>query len=256
MTVTSSQPRPAKRMKPSNVRDIKQHFSADLSIPDLEHNTTVSPESGTTTPVMSSSCSMEEVHHSVQTESNVEDDFVRVDNRVLTVKCNIKMIQKRLSLKLEALPKAGLTRLSQGSVGRFHAEISPDCNQVALQELQREFQKESFRKLEVIGQFNLGFIIAKLDKDLFIIDQHASDEKYNFERLQKTTQLSHQKLVVPKKLQLSAANEILLQDHIDMFSKNGFTFSFNSDGVCVCVDILRIELLLGVQTLVITIAIS
>ena len=33
-------------------------------------------------------------------------------------------------------------------------------------------------------QFNLGFIIAGKDDDLFIIDQHATDEKFNFERLQ------------------------------------------------------------------------
>ena len=35
-----------------------------------------------------------------------------------------------------------------------------------------------------VGQFNLGFIVARLGSHLFIIDQHASDEKRNFERLQ------------------------------------------------------------------------
>ncbi len=50
--------------------------------------------------------------------------------------------------------------------------------------------------MKVVGQFNLGFIIAKLDNDLFIIDQHATDEKYNFEILQNTTTLASQKLVV------------------------------------------------------------
>jgi len=42
--------------------------------------------------------------------------------------------------------------------------------------------------MEVVGQFNLGFIVAKLNKDLFIVDQHAADEKYNFETLQRTTE--------------------------------------------------------------------
>lgn len=50
--------------------------------------------------------------------------------------------------------------------------------------------------MEVVGQFNLGFIIARLKSDLFIVDQHASDEKYNFEMLQKTTTISNQRLVV------------------------------------------------------------
>jgi DNA mismatch repair protein PMS2 len=38
--------------------------------------------------------------------------------------------------------------------------------------------------MAAVGQFNLGFIIARLGADLFIVDQHASDEKANFERLQ------------------------------------------------------------------------
>lgn len=50
--------------------------------------------------------------------------------------------------------------------------------------------------MDIIGQFNLGFIISRLCSDLFIIDQHATDEKYNFETLQKSTVISHQKLVV------------------------------------------------------------
>jgi DNA mismatch repair ATPase MutL len=33
-------------------------------------------------------------------------------------------------------------------------------------------------------QFNLGFIIARIGADVFILDQHACDEKFNFERLQ------------------------------------------------------------------------
>ncbi len=44
-------------------------------------------------------------------------------------------------------------------------------------------------------QFNLGFIIAKLERDLFIIDQHATDEKYNFEQLQQHTVIQSQKLI-------------------------------------------------------------
>lgn len=32
--------------------------------------------------------------------------------------------------------------------------------------------------MKVVGQFNLGFIIAELDGDLFVMDQHACDEKY------------------------------------------------------------------------------
>eukprot|EP00759_Apiculatamorpha_spiralis_P047326 PhF_6_TR43096/c0_g1_i1/m.65828/K10858/PMS2; DNA mismatch repair protein PMS2 len=40
-----------------------------------------------------------------------------------------------------------------------------------------------FCNMRVIGQFNLGFIVTEFRGDLFIIDQHAADEKRNFEDL-------------------------------------------------------------------------
>jgi len=52
-----------------------------------------------------------------------------------------------------------------------------------------------FKEMEIIGQFNLGFIITKLNSDIFMIDQHATDEKYNFEMLQQHTVLQGQKLI-------------------------------------------------------------
>ncbi|KAL5983775.1 hypothetical protein ACLOJK_017867 [Asimina triloba] len=62
-------------------------------------------------------------------------------------------------------------------------------------ELERFFRKEDFGRMKVIGQFNLGFIIGKIDQDLFIVDQHAADEKYNFECLSQSTILNQQPLL-------------------------------------------------------------
>ena len=58
------------------------------------------------------------------------------------------------------------------------------------------FSKDNFADMHILGQFNLGFIIAQLGSDLFIIDQHATDEKYNFEELQKHTVIQSQKLIM------------------------------------------------------------
>lgn len=49
--------------------------------------------------------------------------------------------------------------------------------------------------MEIIGQFNKGFIIVRLRSDLLIIDQHASDEKYNYERFQKKARIQTQRLI-------------------------------------------------------------
>lgn len=32
--------------------------------------------------------------------------------------------------------------------------------------------------MEIVGQFNLGFIIARVNDELYILDQHACDEKF------------------------------------------------------------------------------
>jgi hypothetical protein len=73
--------------------------------------------------------------------------------------------------------------------------------------LSRVIDKEDFKTMVPIGQFNKGFIIARRQRssggptqtgrvdDLFIVDQHASDEKYNFETLQQTTRVESQRLI-------------------------------------------------------------
>uniref|UniRef100_A0A668AT17 Mismatch repair endonuclease PMS2 n=1 Tax=Myripristis murdjan TaxID=586833 RepID=A0A668AT17_9TELE len=112
---------------------------------------------------------------------------------------------------------------------RFRAKINPGENQSAEDELKKEISKDMFKEMEIIGQFNLGFIITKLNSDIFMIDQHATDEKYNFEMLQQHTVLQGQKLIVPQKLHLTAVNENVLMENIEIFRKNGFEFLIDED---------------------------
>ncbi|KAK1961510.1 DNA mismatch repair protein MutL [Colletotrichum sublineola] len=102
--------------------------------------------------------------------------------------------------------------------------------------------KSDFAKMTIVGQFNLGFIIAVRnatrdgegnpsgDDELFIIDQHASDEKYNFERLQSTTVVQSQRLVHPKQLELTALEEEIVMENISALDVNGFKVSVDSSG--------------------------
>ncbi|KAJ4355148.1 ATP-binding mismatch repair protein [Ascochyta clinopodiicola] len=89
--------------------------------------------------------------------------------------------------------------------------------------------KADFNEMQVIGQFNLGFIIAvrpptstSPTSDLFIIDQHASDEKYNFERLSGSTVLVSQRLVHPHPLELTAVEEEIILANEHSLTANGF----------------------------------
>ncbi|KAG0210220.1 hypothetical protein BGX33_005033 [Mortierella sp. NVP41] len=134
----------------------------------------------------------------------------------------------------------------------------------AQQSLSRVISKVDFRRMKILGQFNKAFIVARLDNyanaeqeqddqqqhrhqlqdttkpkrhrqrrtllssDIFVIDQHASDEKYNFETLQAKTIFSTQRLFQPKKLHLTAQEEITVVDHMKMLNMNGFYLDYDS----------------------------
>ena len=97
--------------------------------------------------------------------------------------------------------------------------------------------KADFADMHIVGQFNLGFILAvrapsssSPNPDLFIIDQHASDEKYNFERLQANTVVQNQRLVQPHRLDLTAIEEEIVLDNTDALLKNGFRVEIDTSG--------------------------
>lgn len=85
--------------------------------------------------------------------------------------------------------------------------------------------------MRVVGQFNLGFIIAALDRDLYIIDQHASDEKYRYEILQRSTTIHQQPLVKPLSLELTAIEEMVILDNLSVFEAHGFFFQINREAM-------------------------
>ena len=89
-------------------------------------------------------------------------------------------------------------------------------------ELRRVLPRESFLRMEPLGQFNLGFIICRSGADLFIVDQHAADEKHRFETLQASTEIHTQRLIAPLPLSLTAADELTVLDHLHVFRRNGF----------------------------------
>ncbi|KAL9656509.1 hypothetical protein ABK040_005272 [Willaertia magna] len=105
---------------------------------------------------------------------------------------------------------------------KFKTNLLKHSKEECEKELTRTLNKEEFKKMEVIGQFNKSFIIGQLNDDLFILDQHACDEKYNYENLLEKTKFNVQPLVVPKTLDLSISERLLVIDNMEVFEKNGF----------------------------------
>lgn len=153
---------------------------------------------------------------------------------------------------------------AQAKVGTSASISSEADEQDVERELSRIIDKSDFGQMDIVGQFNRGFIIARrqtlraregeayslrddLD-DLFIIDQHAADEKYNFETLQQSTKIDSQKLfkfvtclktlayadrthvtLRPQPLELTAGDELLAMDNIEVLRNNGFEIAFDAD---------------------------
>uniref|UniRef100_A0A1B0CBD2 Putative dna mismatch repair protein n=1 Tax=Lutzomyia longipalpis TaxID=7200 RepID=A0A1B0CBD2_LUTLO len=171
----------------------------------------------------------------------LDDDVIDVDSVVNSYSSRAKirqMVQKlRVSVAEIREKSQQEAKAKQEAAGklpsmkrlRFKAKLNPGINDAAEEELSREIDKTSFARMKVIGQFNLSFIIARLDSDLFIIDQHATDEKYNFEQLQATEKIQSQPLVIPQSLELSAVKELQLMDNMEVFQRNGFHFSVDPE---------------------------
>jgi len=97
-------------------------------------------------------------------------------------------------------------------------------------ELRQVLHKDDFLSMQVIGQFNQGFIIVKWHGHLFIVDQHAADERYHFESLHKSQgELPCQPYVQPFTMHLSAEEEWLLLNHLDWIESWGFRFSVDME---------------------------
>ncbi|XP_051530578.1 mismatch repair endonuclease PMS2 [Myxocyprinus asiaticus] len=154
------------------------------------------------------------------------DSPVSIQKKTVLLQFSLQELSKRMQ-RLHAQQRENNDQ--EQKYRRFRAKISPGENQSAEDELKKEISKGMFKEMKIIGQFNLGFIITKIKSDLFIIDQHATDEKYNFEMLQQNTVLKGQRLIVPQNLQLPAVSETVLIENLEIFRKNGFDFLIDED---------------------------
>ena len=152
---------------------------------------------------------------------------------IQTIDASLEKIDRQLRILGESLEEL----LPQGSGGLQGEDYDADS---AEERLALTVSKEDFARMRIIGQFNLGFIIAARPAqslssrpplaELFIIDQHASDEKYNFERLQASTIVQNQRLVHPQDLDLTAIEEEIILENQNILLKNGFLLDIDESG--------------------------
>jgi DNA mismatch repair protein PMS2 len=87
-----------------------------------------------------------------------------------------------------------------------------------------QISKSDFARMRIIGQFNLGFILVELDGHLLIVDQHASDEIFNFHRYCDSMEIRTQRLLRPVKLEIDCADAEIIREpqHLATLKRCGF----------------------------------
>uniref|UniRef100_A0A0N5CBI4 MutL_C domain-containing protein n=1 Tax=Strongyloides papillosus TaxID=174720 RepID=A0A0N5CBI4_STREA len=182
--------------------------------PDMNDRTTVLPEkitiaNGEATDLIpetdiSSSTSPDEIF---KKPKEIPSEEVDLSNRPqVTLKFSLKALKERievLSLQEQVPPV---------KKEEIHVIFGEEIGKEAEETLKRRINKSDFARMHIIGQFNNGFIICKLENDVFIVDQHASDEICNFERLQRNKRISPHRLLKPIQIKLGAVYETAIRD--------------------------------------------
>ena len=83
---------------------------------------------------------------------------------------------------------------------------------------------ESLPAMRVLGQLHDTYVVAETDEGLVLIDQHAADERVNYERLRGAFAdgMTSQALAAPVELELTAREAELFAGHADALSELGF----------------------------------
>ncbi|MFB6221915.1 MAG: DNA mismatch repair protein MutL, partial [Halolamina sp.] len=83
---------------------------------------------------------------------------------------------------------------------------------------------DSLPAMRVLGQLHDTYVVAETDGGLVLIDQHAADERVNYERLQQqfADGMATQALAAPVDLELTAREAELFASHADALAELGF----------------------------------
>ncbi|MDF1557594.1 MAG: DNA mismatch repair endonuclease MutL [ANME-2 cluster archaeon] len=99
--------------------------------------------------------------------------------------------------------------------------------------------------IEILGQVDDTYIIARTHNGLVLIDQHAAHERILYEQVQESGIKRSQELIAPVNLNLNSKERVLIKDYIPYLEESGFgvvEFGPNSFAVRAVPNILgRLE---------------
>ncbi len=204
-----------RRKLSDNTIEISSQLKSPPIVTPLDSTSTVESPSSTPSPQKVDDSNEEPV------ESIVWDAFRNTDHVVeLAGAAHAQIINRRKKLKQVKVSRQDIN--NDDSEGTEQENLTSQKGDVV------RLSKEDFLTMTIVGQFNHGFILALCQKgQLWILDQHACDEKYNFEKLCRETKIHEQKLIKPLPLELSPSEENCILSNMELFEQNGFRFHYD-----------------------------
>jgi DNA mismatch repair protein MutL len=83
---------------------------------------------------------------------------------------------------------------------------------------------DSLPSLRILGQLRETYVVAEADDGLVLIDQHAADERINYERLKRAFEgeTTTQALADPVELEVTAGEAAVFEDRVEALARLGF----------------------------------
>ncbi len=181
---------------------------------------------------------IEELNEQIKKIENLQYEEEKVDfNEMYAKLFGTKPISTENTEKVEEAPKKVTVDLMKNNISVFETE---------------EYNKPIYKFIGIV--FNT-YIIIEIDKEMYIIDQHAAHERIMYEKVKKNyyneNSKDSQMLLLPDIITLSHKEMEIAKENIEMFEKAGFSleeFGENTiklTGVpTVCIDIDNKDLFL------------
>ena len=81
----------------------------------------------------------------------------------------------------------------------------------------------------IIGQYKNTYILIEKEEGLEIVDQHIAEERYNYERLKETKEITSQMLFVSDVVEISPSDMAIIKENLEKFEHFGYGIEILND---------------------------
>ena len=107
-----------------------------------------------------------------------------------------------------------------------HLSLINNVEDYKKEEVENKSETENFK---IIGQFLNTYIIFEENENLYIIDQHIADERYIYNNLKNSKNISSQIILISDIFEPEPVDLAFLRDNQTHFAKYGYEYIFKDD---------------------------